>query len=125
MGYPQFKNWYTDNTTKGELNEEASCTVPDQSLSIVDILDRFTRGLPLDLNIGNSLYQENESEFNDENFDTDIYNEFGHDITDVYEMKAAADNTLAAAKNSAEQGKASNVTTTNDDAKGDSPAPTD
>lgn len=32
----------------GELNSQPSVTVPDQSMSIREIMDRFARGLPLD-----------------------------------------------------------------------------
>lgn len=34
----------------GEYNDEASATVPDLSLTVPELLDRFTRGLPLPSN---------------------------------------------------------------------------
>ncbi len=33
---------------KGEINKLPSMTIPDQTMTIKEILDRFTRGLPLD-----------------------------------------------------------------------------
>lgn len=34
----------------GEFNDEASATVPDMALTVPELLDRFTRGLPLPAN---------------------------------------------------------------------------
>lgn len=43
----KFKNHYNSIPEAGEVNELASETVPDQSLSVKDILERYARGLPL------------------------------------------------------------------------------
>lgn len=32
---------------EGEINNEPSCTVPDQTMSIREILQRYSRGLPI------------------------------------------------------------------------------
>jgi len=37
-----------DFPTKGEVNTQPSLTIPDQTLSIKQIMDRFSKGLPLD-----------------------------------------------------------------------------
>lgn len=47
----QFKTlWNLEKfpTTKEERNYSPSMTIPDQSLSVKEILDRFARGLPLE-----------------------------------------------------------------------------
>lgn len=41
-------NWHlTEFLTLGEVNLEPSLTIPDDALSIKEILDRYARGLPL------------------------------------------------------------------------------
>jgi len=43
-------NYNYETMTGGEKNYLPSVTVPDMSLTIPEILDRYTRGLPLSLN---------------------------------------------------------------------------
>lgn len=99
-----------------------SQTVPDQSLSIKDILYRFSQGLPLDVNCTPLPYGDDVEMYDDDNFDVHPANQFGHDLVDMYEMKEAADNVLARAQSVAKQGKSENATTINDDANKDDPA---
>lgn len=57
MNYPETKSKtmlqiktnynYRDVLPTGEINNEPSLTVPDQSLTVSEILSRFTRGLPV------------------------------------------------------------------------------
>lgn len=42
-----FKNHYNSNPDEGEINDQPSETVPDQSMSVSEILRRFASGLPL------------------------------------------------------------------------------
>lgn len=49
-------------------------TIPDDSLSIKDILYRFSRGLPLDKVVREPIYDD-DSDDNDEDFDVSIANE--------------------------------------------------
>lgn len=44
----------------GEVNSQPSMTVPDQSLSIKEILDRHARGLPISGNIQIPVYDEED-----------------------------------------------------------------
>jgi hypothetical protein len=37
--------WYTPHEVKGEINEEASMTVPNQSLSVKTILEKHVNGM--------------------------------------------------------------------------------
>lgn len=69
------------NITFGEINEETSQTVPDQSISIKEILYRFTKGLPLD-EYEVPLYTGSDDEQNDDNFDIHPANSFG-DLPDM------------------------------------------
>lgn len=39
---------YSPDFFSGEVNDEPSMTVPDQTLSMREIVDRYTRGLPID-----------------------------------------------------------------------------
>lgn len=41
------RNWLNAKPSLGEFNRLPSMTVPDQTMSIPDILDRYTRGLPI------------------------------------------------------------------------------
>lgn len=49
----------------GEIFEEPSNTIPEQSLSIKQLLHRYSRGLPLDAPIQNAVYDGEEMEFPD------------------------------------------------------------
>lgn len=48
---------------KGEINDEPSATIPDQTLTIREILTRYSRGLPIDQKI--PVYDESEEYFPD------------------------------------------------------------
>lgn len=42
-----------------EVNTQPSCTIPDQAMSIKEIMDRFARGLPMKGNI--PIYEDQET----------------------------------------------------------------
>lgn len=42
-----FKTPYNATPAKGERNTQPSMTIPDQTLSVKQILDRYAKGLPL------------------------------------------------------------------------------
>lgn len=43
-----FKHHFNSTPAKGEVNTAPSMTVPDQSLTIREIMQRYARGIPLD-----------------------------------------------------------------------------
>lgn len=47
MKLPTFKHHYNSTPDEGEINDEPSETVPDQSMSVSEIMRRFASGLPL------------------------------------------------------------------------------
>lgn len=49
---------------QGEQNNQASMTVPDQTMPIREILDRYARGLPLD-NLKTPVYNGEDDDFPD------------------------------------------------------------
>lgn len=113
MEHPQFKTWfnYDHEETPKEVNKEKSLTIPDQSLSVKDILYRFAQGLPLDdIQRGGCIYDAVDDE---DDFTVDPLNQVGLDITERMELRAAADNVIQQAKYLSEQ---HDVTTINDDA---------
>lgn len=61
------KNWLNAHEfpKEYETNNLPSLTVPDQTMSIREIMDRFARGLPLDVRV--PIYEGEESEFPDVN----------------------------------------------------------
>lgn len=76
------KYGYDFATALKEVNELPSMTVPDQSLTVKDILFRFSKGLPLD-NIERPLVYGDVVEQNDDNFDVHPANQFGLDLVDI------------------------------------------
>jgi hypothetical protein len=44
----QFRNIMTYEEYKGEVNDQPDQTIPDQAMSIKEILKRFARGLPIE-----------------------------------------------------------------------------
>lgn len=42
----KINTYYNVSLDKGEVNNKPSMTVPDQSMSLRELLDRFARGLP-------------------------------------------------------------------------------
>lgn len=72
----------------GEKNTLPSDTVPDQSLTVKDILFRFSKGLPLD-NLERPLVYGDSSEQHEDNFDVHPSNQFGMDYVDVMEAQRA------------------------------------
>jgi hypothetical protein len=42
----------------GEINNQPSCTIPDQSISIPEMISRYTRGLPLGAGIRTPYYDD-------------------------------------------------------------------
>lgn len=41
------KTWLNAEPTKGEVNRQPSMTIPDQTMSLREILQRFAQGLPV------------------------------------------------------------------------------
>lgn len=41
------RTWFNPPIRRCEVNDQPSMTIPDQTMSIREILDRFARGLPL------------------------------------------------------------------------------
>lgn len=92
---------------EGEENTLPSCTIPDDSLTIKDILYRFTKGMPLDLPYRAAMYDDADD---DEVHPSNMRN---LDLVDMLEMSENASKTINDYKTSS---NTSNVTTTNDDA---------
>lgn len=115
MASLRFKHWFSEQNYKREVNNEPSLTIPDDSLSIVQIIDRFVKGLPTD-NVHRypATYQDNN--FNDDDFSVDPANQFGLDLTDIDEMRNAASDVIDRYKRSQQTPQNANATTTNDDA---------
>lgn len=70
----KFKNAYTKSKFKGKKMDQTVNTVPDQNLSIRQLLDRHSRGLPLGAS-------QNQGEY----FDTEI--PIFDDLVDMMEHK--------------------------------------
>lgn len=70
--------------SEGEYNDEPSMTVPDESLSVTDIIYRFTKGLPLD-NVMRTVRYGDDSEQSDDDMEVHPANTFDHDILDLLE----------------------------------------
>ena len=107
MVSPRFRTKYNyDPTDEVEINDGSSQTVPDQSLTVQDILIRFTRGLPLDDQVRNCVYGD-DLEQSDDDFEVSPFNSFDHDILDL----------IPSNSNSVEEPPVNvqNATTTNDD----------
>ena len=56
----KFKNAYTKNKWKGKKMDQTVNTVPDQNLSIRQLLDRHSRGLPLGASQNHGEYFDTE-----------------------------------------------------------------
>lgn len=98
----------------GEVNSLPSVTVPDESLSVKDILQRFVSGQPLDI-VRRSAVFGDDLEQSEEVWDVHPSNQFEHDLLDLVEGKEVVDNITA-------RKKSKNATTNlNDDAKMDVP----
>lgn len=85
MEYPLFRtqyNYHPDITEIGESNPDPSMTVPDQSLSIKDILYRFAKGLPLD-DLRTSAQYGDDIDNSDDDFSVHPSNTFNHDLLDL------------------------------------------
>lgn len=88
----------------GEVNTLPSMTVPDQDLTVKDILYRFTKGLPLDGLTRLDSYDD------DDDWEVSPFNQLGHDLTDI---TSAADNIALCLQSDDEATQVENVTTTN------------
>lgn len=98
----------------GEVNSSPSVTVPDESLSVKDILQRFVSGQPLDI-VRRSAVFGDDLEQSEEVWDVHPSNQFEHDLLDLVEGKEVVDNITT-------RKKSKNATTNlNDDAKLDVP----
>lgn len=78
---------------KGEQISGNSQTVPDQSLSVKDILFRFSKGMPLDDYTYPLAYGRDEEQ-DEDNFDVHPANVQGLDLADAIEMREACDNVI-------------------------------
>ena len=92
------------------VQTEASVTVPDDSLSIKDILFRFSRGLPLDIYERQPLYDDSESDYNDDDFSVHPMNE----SLDLVEIEEIARNSESIINNFNNHVNNENPTTNND-----------
>lgn len=67
------------------INDEPSLTVPDQSLTVREILDRFTKGIPVDIGM-----QDNSLEYDGDDPSFDDVNPFldpAFDLSDLTDME--------------------------------------
>lgn len=85
------KNMFTARcSARGEnLDYENSDTIPDQSMSMREILNRFVKGLPLD-SVSRSTYYDGEDDFDSD--DPTLRSDF--DLADASEMKRNIENSL-------------------------------
>lgn len=56
---------YDHAKVKGEVFTKPSLTIPDQTMSLREILDRYSRGLPVDGMAGEPIYHGEEDEMPD------------------------------------------------------------
>lgn len=98
----------------GELNNSPSVTVPDESLSIKDILERYVTGQPLD-NLRRSAIFGDDVEQHEDDWSVHPANQFEHDLLDLVDGQEEVQNIKS-------RKKSKNATTNqNDDAKKDNP----
>lgn len=98
----------------GEVNSSPSETIPDESLSIKEILQRFVSGQPLDA-VRRSAVFGDELEQSEDDWNVHPSNQFEHDLLDLVEGQEVVDNITS-------RRKSKNATTNkNDDAKKDNP----
>lgn len=98
----------------GEVNSSPSVTVPDESLSVKDILQRFVMGQPLDILRRPATFGD-DMEQSEDDWNVHPSNQFEHDLLDLVEGKEVVGNITA-------RKKSKNATTNlNDDAKMDVP----
>lgn len=98
----------------GEVNSSPSVTVPDESLSIKDILQRFVTGQPLDILRRSAIFGD-DMEQSEDDWNVHPSNQFEHDLLDLVEGQEVVDNITS-------RRKSKNATTNkNDDAKKDNP----
>ncbi|UPW40791.1 hypothetical protein [Sigmofec virus UA08Rod_6926] len=62
---PRFRTAYNHEPSQGEVIEGKSLTVPDRSLTLREIFDRFARGQPLDNIQRNVEYQDVDDDMSD------------------------------------------------------------
>ncbi len=73
----QNNSWYTPHEVKGEINEEPSMTVPNQSLSVKTILEKHVNGMRVMVG-RNPIYEDGD-------IDQPVLNSFV-DITEAEEQ---------------------------------------
>lgn len=111
------KEWYRRpaNFKLGQFDKDiekgggVSLTVPDQSYTVREILEKFTRGIPLDVQVEGSYDNPEENEM--ESFENAI------DITDVENQLALAQKEIDLKKSQVEKLKAAQVAEAENDAK--------
>lgn len=58
----EIKNCYTGSIRKGETNTLPSLTIPDETMSMREILQRYARGLPIGGDKSKQMFFEHEGE---------------------------------------------------------------
>lgn len=94
------QNNYDYTLSPGEINYEPSKTVPNESLSIREILQHYVRGVPLPVPGRNPYYSNTEDP---EDFDETMDPAF--DLADATTQKRLLDETIADRKQQSEQKK--------------------
>lgn len=102
------------------VQTEESVTVPDDSLSIKDILFRFSRGLPLDIYERQPLYDDSESDYNDDDFSVHPMNE-SLDLVEIEEIARNSEEILNNFNNHVnKENPTSNIDSSNKEIHGES-----
>ena len=76
---------FVDDPTNGEVNNEPSMTIPDQSMSIEEIVTRFASGEPI--SVGQDVYYETD-EVNASFSDVDPTMDPSFDLSDYSAMRS-------------------------------------
>ena len=106
--YKRDNCWYNDQEYPGQINKEPSMTVPNQSLSVKQILEKHVQGIRLSIG-KEGLYDE----------DTDIDDVVLKSSMDVTEVQELYDNEVQSIKSKAELKKtAKNSLTKEEDFSG-------
>lgn len=101
-----------------EKTSTFSLTVPDQAMSVKEILARFTNGLPLDDNVYSGQYDGDLSDDTPESFDDlNLMNRLNKDLSDQDDFREELNGYKSAFVMSDGAGQSSNDDDFNDDDK--------
>lgn len=64
------RTWFNHEPTKGEVNNQPSLTVPDQTMSMREIMLRYASGLPISGNNAEPQYDDLDSPYAGLNLNT-------------------------------------------------------